>query len=176
VGRLSFEKGHDVLLRAFAQLRGRGCAARLVIVGDGPERGALEKLAAELGLGGDVLMPGYVPEMERHLRSFDLFVLPSRTEGSPVVLQEALRASLPIVATAVGGVPATLSDGRAGQLVPPEDTEALTEALVALATDAGRRLQLGAAARAAAEALPSTAGMARRYTAVYREVLGSQAA
>lgn len=128
-GRLSLEKGFDVLLTALTRLHRRGIDARLVVVGEGPERRALEAQARELGVAGALLMPGYMEDASRLMSAFDAVAIPSRSEGLPVVLLEALFAAVPVVATRVGEMPAVLQ--RCGALLPigPDDPEALAEVL-----------------------------------------------
>lgn len=126
VARLIRAKGCDLLLDAVARMAaGRWCVA---VVGDGPEREALHRQALQLGIADRVRFLGQVPEAERVMSAFDAFVLSSRTEGTPMVLFEAMAAELPVVAHAVGGVPDVLDDG-AGRLVPAGDAAALAAAM-----------------------------------------------
>ena len=129
VGRLSPEKGTDVMLRALGELRQRGIPATLVVAGEGPERGALEKLRDELGLTEVVRLVGQVEDVNAIYRHADVVVLPSHSEGLPNTLLEALRADRPVVASAVGAIPAVLSDPEAGVLVPPNDPVRLAEGI-----------------------------------------------
>ena len=110
VGRLSGEKGADVMVRALAQLP-VGIGA--VFIGDGPQRAALVELANELGVSARITWAGRVPDAGRCMAAFDAFALSSRTEGTPMVLFEAMAARVPIVATAVGGVPDVVSQTEA---------------------------------------------------------------
>lgn len=126
VGRLSREKGLDVLVRAVPHLTESDPA--LAIVGDGPQRQQVQKLADELGVAHRLDWCGRVPDAAPLFRAFDLFVLSSRTEGTPMVVFEAMAAGVPVVATRVGGVPDQVST-RTGYLVPPEDPVALAQAL-----------------------------------------------
>ncbi len=125
VGRLSREKGPDLALRAIPSLPGD---VRLSFIGDGPERDRLHHLAGELGVSDRVRWHGPIAGAGVLLGAFDALLLSSRTEGTPMVLFEALVASVPVVATAVGGIPAALPGG-AGELVDPESPLALAEAL-----------------------------------------------
>lgn len=151
--RLEPQKGHAVLLEAVARLpRGRGPKLRLVCLGDGRLRSALQLQAQQLGLGETVLFPGYCPQIEDWLTVADLFVLPSLYEGLPLSVMEAAAAGCTIVATAVDGTPELLADGRDGLLVPPGDPEALAQALLRLIADAGLRKALGEHARQRARA------------------------
>lgn len=129
VGRLSREKGIDLLLYAFHRHFGREPGTRLVIVGDGPLRGELAALAEQLGLADRVLFAGYTSAVERYYEIADLFVLPSRTEGLPMVILEAMQAGLPVVCTLVGGIPEVIDNGINGICVPPGDSDALGRAM-----------------------------------------------
>lgn len=165
VGRLSHEKGVDVLLHAWPLLQQQVPAAELLLAGDGPARTALEAQVLALGLGRAVHLLGAVSDPERVLRAADAAALPSRTEGLPVALLEAMASGLPVVATAVGGTPEVL-DGDTGQLVPPEDPPALARALA----QALRAPEAHAAAlrgRARIESLHGAAAVAARHLALY---------
>jgi glycosyltransferase involved in cell wall biosynthesis len=121
IGRLSPEKGYDILLRAISEVSESVPEIRLVILGEGGERGYLEVEVKRLGLEGKVLMPGYVANASRFLPLFKVFVLSSITEGLPMVILEAMLAGVPIIATRVGGIPEMLDNGKAGALVAPYD-------------------------------------------------------
>lgn len=135
VGRFSFEKGPDVMVRAFAMMQDQ--AAHLCLVGDGSLLQETRALAASLGVSERVHFVGAVPDASVVYRAFDAFALSSRTEGTPMVLLEAAMAGVPIVATAVGGVPDVLVDGG-GSLVPSDDDAALARALDETLADAPR--------------------------------------
>jgi glycosyltransferase involved in cell wall biosynthesis len=126
VGRLSREKGPDLFLDALERMRDESWQA--VVVGDGRDRAALTARAARLSAGDRIRWAGMVPDAARYLPAFDLLVLSSRTEGTPIVLFEAMAAGVPLVAAAVGGVPDVLSAAEA-RLVPPEDPSALADAM-----------------------------------------------
>ena len=146
VGRLSPEKGPDVLLRAMT-LTG-GLQARVSYLGDGPARASLEAQKREMIAGesldsDQVRFHGSVPEAGRLLKAFDLLVLSSRTEGTPMILFEAMDAEVPVVATRVGGVPDVVTREEA-ILVPTEDAEALAcgiRGVLDNPVDAGQRVQ-----------------------------------
>jgi glycosyltransferase involved in cell wall biosynthesis len=144
VGRLSHEKGQADLIRAFSSVRDR---ARLVIVGDGPDRPSLERFTRTLGLEDAVTFAGMRANVAPFYAMADAFVLPSLSEGSPNALLEAMACSLPIVATRVGGVPEIASDGATALLVPPRQPLAMAGAIVRLLDDRALGAQLGAAAR-----------------------------
>lgn len=125
VGRLSHEKGADVLLRAADIVRS---GAIWLVIGDGPERGSLERSARSFGLEAVVRWHGARPDAPQLMPAFDVLALSSRTEGTPMVLFEAMAAGIPIVASAVGGVPAVV-DAETAILVSPERPAELADAI-----------------------------------------------
>lgn len=137
VGRLVHRKGADVLIDAAAQARARGVPAELAIVGDGPERQALEALVADRGLGAAIRFHGALDEtsVAAVLRQSSVLVVPSFSEGLPVVIMEAMASGLPVVASAVDGIPELVRDGETGTLVPPGDPERLADAILTLLHD-----------------------------------------
>jgi glycosyltransferase involved in cell wall biosynthesis len=147
VGRLVPIKRVDLILRAMAAARRRRVPVRLVIVGDGPCRSSLERLAERLGINDIVSFLGFVPDAGAVAAAADLAVLASDNEGTPVWLIEAAAARRPAVATLVGGVPDVIVPGT-GVLAPRGDAIALAEGIEQLARDAELRAQLGARARA----------------------------
>jgi glycosyltransferase involved in cell wall biosynthesis len=149
VSRLDPEKNPLLLLDVLRELRGDDPRWRMVVAGDGPLRGAMERRIAELGLDGAVALPGEVPngpELWDLYRRSQAFLHVSFTEGLPQVLFEAQAAGIPVVATAVGGVAEALGDGSRGLLIPPDDAGAAVAALRRLADDEGTRRQLVTAA------------------------------
>src|SRR5262249_45368506 len=138
VGRLSREKGHAVLIRAFSGLlrHDHRLRAKLVLVGDGPERRRLQRAAVSFGVEDCVVFTGQVGDVRPYYKAADVLVLPSYTEGSPNVLLEAMAAGLPVVATAVGGVPEIVTDGESALLTPPGDSQRMAAAMSALLNDA----------------------------------------
>ena len=148
VGRLSREKGHADLLRSFARLRAMnpGRDLRLVIVGEGPELDGLRQLRTSLGLDAVVVFTGQQSVVRPYYAMSDVFVLPSHSEGSPNVLLEAMDARLPVVATAVGGVPEIATHERDALLVPARDSLAMANALNRVLVDEGLRERLKLAA------------------------------
>lgn len=167
IGRLGREKGADVLIDSLRRLAERDIVVS--IVGDGRERRALERLVAANGLDGIVRFHGMVPDAARLVRAFDVVVLSSRTEGTPIVLLEALAAGVPVIASRVGGIPDVVTE-REALLVPPEQPDLLASALAAVL-----RAPRSAAARATrARARLATVGAVDpwlgRYEALYREV------
>jgi glycosyltransferase involved in cell wall biosynthesis len=164
VSRLTAQKGIDVALRALPRVREQVPGAWLVVLGEGPDRAALEALAAELGVADAVHFPGRVPDVAAWLRRADVLVHPARWEGFGLALLEAMLSSLPVVASRVSSIPEIVAEGETGLLVPPDDPEALAGALVAVLRDPGG---LGAAGLARARAEFSVSRMAERTLAVY---------
>ncbi len=147
VANLRLQKGYPDLLRA-ALL---AADIRVVAVGQGPLESEVRALHRELDLGDRVILTGYVPDAVRTMAAFDLFTLASLHEGLPVALMDALVMGLPVVATAVGGIPEAVRHGTEGLLVPPGRPEALAAAWQELAADPDRRSTMAAAATAAGE-------------------------
>ncbi len=165
IGRLTEEKGFDLLVAATRRLVARDAPVEVVIAGEGPERDRL--LAAAEGL--PVELAGHVDDAGTFLATLDVFCLPSRWEGLPFALLEAMMSGLPCVASAVGDVAAAV-DGAA-VLVPAGDVTALDAALEGLAHDPAERARLGDAGRRRAVERLSVAAMAAATAAVYDEVL-----
>jgi glycosyltransferase involved in cell wall biosynthesis len=145
LGRMTEIKRVDDLLRIFADLRGRGVDAVLVLVGDGPNRSGLERLARELGIAGSVRFTGFRSDVGSIFRACDAVALTSANEGTPVSLIEALAARCAVVTTDVGGAADVVDHGRAGILVPPGDLPAFADVLAELARSPERRRELGEA-------------------------------
>ena len=162
VARLSREKGVDVLLEAVARV---DVGVDLLVAGDGPERAALEHQRAARGLQGRVHFLGAVePEVVAALhRGALLLACPSRWEGLPLVCLEAMAAGRAVVATGVDGTPDAVEDGGTGLLVPPDDPQALADALAALLRDPDRRQRFGARGHARVRAEFTWDTVARRY-------------
>ena len=165
VMRLSAEKNPTGLLAAFAQVAQDSPLAWLVLVGDGPQREEIERLARELKLTDRMRLLGARPDVENIYPIFDCFVLPSLTEGLPLALLEAMACQCPIIASRVGQIPAVLEDLPAS-LVAAGDTPGLAQAMRESMRSRGRL----AALRQRVEARYSVARMALDYAAVYREL------
>jgi glycosyltransferase involved in cell wall biosynthesis len=159
IARFQEKKGLDVLLDACGILRDRGVPVHLQLIGDGPERPALEERIARLRLDGLVELPGRMPQeaVARALAAAHCFVMPCRRDrtgdmdGIPTVFMEALATGRPVVSCAVSGVPELVRDGDTGLLVPPDDPVALADAIARLAADPALRARLGASGRALVE-------------------------
>jgi glycosyltransferase involved in cell wall biosynthesis len=147
VGRMTAVKRTDDVVRALRGLVDRGVDAYLCLVGDGPDRDHLERYAHELGVVKRCLFVGYQEDVARFYSAIDALLLPSVNEGTPVSVIEALAAQRPAVATRVGGTPDVIRDGVDGFLVEVGDANALSDRLAELASDPGRRAQMGADGR-----------------------------
>jgi glycosyltransferase involved in cell wall biosynthesis len=173
IGRLSREKAHVDLIIAFAELRrlAPDIDAKLMIVGDGPERRAIEDAARAADLSERVKMMGHQSDVASYYRAADVFVLPSHSEGSPYVLLEAMTAGAPIVATSVGGVPEMVTHDETALLVPPRDPQAMAASLARLLKDAqlARRLTSNASKLVATRYSPER--YARSMFEIYRDVV-----
>jgi glycosyltransferase involved in cell wall biosynthesis len=173
VGRLVEQKGVDILLQALSRLRFSGQDLALEIIGDGPERSALQKMTASLGLENRVYFRGQLAPETVHERRIgaDFFVLPSRFEGLPGALLEAFGDALPAVVTRVSGSEDVV-DAETGWIVPPEDPKALAAALSsAIALGRHGLQQMGAAAREKALRQYDMEFVAARYEKLFRELL-----
>lgn len=173
VARLRDVKQLDVLLRACALVRQRGVTFRCAIVGEGPERPALEALRARLGVEDVVEMPGAAEQND--IRAWwqraSIATLSSRSEGMPVSLMEAAACGVPAVAPAVGGIAELIDDGVTGRVTRPHDAHALAEGLIELLVDAPLRTRMRIAARARAERHFSRAHQISRLLQLWSAIL-----
>ncbi|MCB9679947.1 MAG: glycosyltransferase [Alphaproteobacteria bacterium] len=171
-GRMVPIKGQRFLVDAVAALRDRGIDARLTILGDGPERAALDAQVAELGLGDRVHLPGSVDDVADRLAGADLFVLPSLSEAMPMALLEAAAAGLPLLVTTGGGGPTLLRAGAGGEAVAPGDAGALADAIARVARlSVTERRALGEASRRTVLDRFDIDATAAAYEALYRRHL-----
>jgi len=171
VGRLSREKDHLTLLDAVNQIRQAGVVVpHLVVAGEGPERLRIEERIRALGLETFVSMIGQVPSAAPYYRGADVAVLSSRTEGSPNALLEAMATRVPVVATAVGGIPEIVQDRNSALLVPPGDRESLARAITEVLTVGGIANQLTVRAHHLVETVYSPESRAQRLMGLYRSV------
>jgi len=171
VGRLSGEKGFDVLIRSAHALVSRGLDVQLVIVGEGSERANLEQLARELTMSDRVRLPGWQADVRPYFEAMDVFALSSLREGLPNVLLEAMALEVPVVSTRVNGVPRLVQDGRNGFLVNAADLEGLTTALTGLLKNEGLRQLFRTAGRRTVETRYSFATRMQRLKRLYDELL-----
>ncbi|OBR65070.1 glycosyl transferase [Paenibacillus oryzae] len=171
VCRLVPAKGLDVLLRACAELKKRGCPFVLHIIGDGPVRNELEQLAQSLDLYDDIIFYGYMLHPEEFMPFFDVFVLPSRAEAFGSVFAEAALCWLALVGTNVGGISEQIQDGVNGLLVPVEDHDALADALEKVVSDPIFRHNLARAAWDKAKKAYSLQRVIAQLQKVYTNIL-----
>jgi glycosyltransferase involved in cell wall biosynthesis len=171
IGRLSREKGVDVFIQAAALVLREVPETRFVVVGDGPDRAALEGLTTELGINKSVEFLGRRDDMPGVYASLDVMVSASRQEGSPMALLEGMASSVPLIATPVGEVPALVENNVTGALVPVEDGEALATELIVMLRDSNRRERLAAAGLERIERDFSAARMTADYLAVYEKTV-----
>jgi glycosyltransferase involved in cell wall biosynthesis len=171
VGRLSEEKGFDVLLRAAHRLLREGHDLGVVVAGEGEARPGLEALIAELGLGDRARLLGHQTDVKGLFEAMDLFVLSSRREGLPNVVLEALALEVPVVATRVAGVPRLIRDGENGVLVDPGSADDLARGMGRLLRDAGARARVAAAGRRTVVERFSFTNRMRKVRGVYDALL-----
>jgi len=167
---ISKQKGLTHLLDAACTVVTAEPRARFVVAGDGPLRADLERKASSLGLGDRFRFLGYRSDIPELIASLDLYVLPSLWEGLPLALLEALAMGKPIVATSVGGNPEVVEDGVQGRLVPPGDSVALADAILALLRDDEFRASVGPVNRAKFERQFSVQAMVRAHEALYSAI------
>jgi len=174
VGRLVAVKDYPTLLSAFARLKSihrNPAGLRLILVGDGPERDACLRQAAELGICDQLWLPGDRKDIAEWLRAFDVFVLPSLGEGISNTILEAMASGLPVITTRVGGNPELVREGENGMLFSPRDTEQLAQLLLAYSQDDAARIHAGKLARDRIEHDFVIERMTANYSRVYDDLL-----
>jgi len=174
VGRLAWEKGVDLFLYAATRVLPEFPGAKFVVYGEGADRAKLEALIGELGIGDHASLAGRREDMPATYASLDVMVSASRQEGLPMAILEGMATGLPLVGSAVGEVPSLVRNGQTGILVPPEDIEALTAAILTLLRDAAERSRLGAGARQLIQDEFSAARMTADYIRVYEEAIAAR--
>jgi glycosyltransferase involved in cell wall biosynthesis len=170
VGRLAAQKGPLDFVRAAAVAHARFPDAYFVLIGDGPLRGEVEKLAGDLGISNSLMLAGHRPDAPMLTEVFDVAVIASVSEGSSLTAMEAMAWGKPVAGTAVGGVREVVVDGETGILVPPGEAQALGEAVASLLADPERARALGEAGRRRVEREFSLARMIERTEEVYLAV------
>ncbi|WP_107689192.1 glycosyltransferase [Coprothermobacter proteolyticus] len=171
VGRFSPQKNHRLLLEAFSLASAEYPKLKLWLVGDGELRPLVEEMAQKLGLGDRILFLGIRSDVHKLLEQADIFVLSSDWEGMPLSILEAMAAGKPVVATAVGGVPELVENGLTGLLVPPDNANALAEALLLLAKHPELRQVMGQNGQKKAIDCFDISRTAREYEALYCKLL-----
>lgn len=176
VGRLVEVKNYPSLIKAMAIVRDRYPNTKLFLAGEGPERNKLEPLISELALEQNVTLLGRRDDVPALMKLYDIFVLPSFSEGLSNTLLEAMASGTPVVASRVGGNGEIVAEGISGYLYPSDDSQALSEVLVNLVADECKRTQMGRQARQHIEDNFSIASMVANYEATYLQLLPPQGA
>jgi glycosyltransferase involved in cell wall biosynthesis len=176
VGAFSAEKGHALLIEAFARLRRESGNCRLVLAGDGPLRAQLGRQAKEAGVGAEIIFAGFVSDVDSVYRAGDLFVFPSLHEGAGTSLLRAMAFGLPVLALARGGVSEIITHGRNGVLVQKANADALAQAAAAMLRDMELRGRLSRAAREAVASKYSADRMSDATARIFEELISGSAA
>ncbi len=174
VGRLVEVKNYPSLIKAMAIVRDQYPNTKLFLAGEGPERNTLEPLIAELALEQNVTLLGRRDDVPALMKLYDIFVLPSFSEGLSNTLLEAMASGTPVVASKVGGNGEIVAEGLSGYLYPSNDCQALAEVLIKLVADTSKRSQIGKQARQHIEDNFSIASMVANYEAIYLQLLCPQ--
>ena len=173
VGRVVYQKGFDLAMRALSGLKDLEWI--WTIAGDGPQMAALKAMAEEFGIGGRVHFTGWLSseQLKEQYATANVFLFPSRHEGMPNVVLEAMASGLPVIASHIAGNEELVVDGETGRLVPPEDADALREALKPFLVEARMREGMGGAARRRVEASFSWGSVAQKYENIIRRSVGN---
>ena len=173
-GRLEPQKGLDLLLAALPAVLAAEPDTRVLILGEGPDRAALEQQARELGVREHVTLPGHRSDVGRWLKAADIFVLPSRWEGMPNVVLEAMAAGVPVIATAVEGIEELIDSEVTGIVVPAGETGALAAAMIRLLRQSEKRSELALRAQSHVKERFTVEAVGAEYQRLYRRLLASQ--
>lgn len=168
VARLDPVKNQAMMLEAFSRFHQQCPDSWLLMVGDGPDRAMLERLASDLGIGSRTLFTGFINEPVNHLSLMDVFLLSSHTEGTSMTLLEAMSLGIPSIVTEVGGNPEIIGNRKNGLLVLPDAPESLCDAMVELYDDVALRKRLESGALEVFESRFSAQAMVSSYMNVYR--------
>ena len=168
VARLTREKNHKRLLRAFSEFLKGGNEGKLVLIGDGPEHGALVQLAAQLGIGSKIHFLGHQKEARKLYRLFDVFCLVSENEGLPMALLEAMAARVPVVVSNVGEMPDVVGKVSSEVIVQPHNVEGMAQAIESLYLNQKMRNELAEKGRDVVEIYYSSEAMAHKYLNLYQ--------
>jgi len=170
VSRLDPVKNQEMMLEAFARCLETCPGSVLVMVGDGPDREKLERLANSLGVSGNIRFTGFINQPAQHLALMDCFLLSSHTEGTSMTLLESMSLAIPAVVTNVGGNPEIVKGGETGLLVPGGDTEQFASEMIRLQQSPELRRRLGQKARERFQERFSVEAMAERYLNLYQQL------
>lgn len=174
VGRLHPQKGLSDLLAAMPEIRDHFPSVRLLLVGQGELADVLAQEAQMLGISNEIVFAGQRTDVTRVLATLDVFVLPSRWEGLPNAVLEAMAAGLPVVATKVGGVSEAVIDGMTGLLVPPSDPGSLAQSTIKLLHDTDLRCRMGQAGQDYVRAHFDIGNMVKQTEALYQELVAEK--
>lgn len=171
LGRLVWQKGFEYFLHAIPEILREIPDARFILVGDGPLRPELERLAVELGEGDKIIFAGYRSDVRDVLAALDIVVIPSVLEGFPMITLEAMAMAKPIVAAKIDGITEQITDGINGILTPPKDSSAIAQAIITLINNRGKAKAMGLAARKKVEQEFSVDKMVAETEKVYLSLL-----
>lgn len=174
MGRLEVVKGCDVFLKAAEKLYDQGVDCFFIIAGEGPERESLEHFVVESGLEKNVCFCGFCSEPSKLFSVLDLYILPSRSEGIPLTLLEAMAVGVPVVATRVGGVPEVLTDGKDGILVASEDPDVLEQAIRDVLSNRKETAKRAANARITIDKMFNQKKWIKKIEDLYHEIVESK--
>ena len=174
VGRLTWGKGFEVLIKAIQPIIKAVPEAKILIVGDGPLKGKLERMGEMLNVNSNLIFSGFRNDVRSLLSAIDVFVLPSFAEGFPMITLEAMAMLKPIIATNIDGITEQITDGKHGILVPPGDPDALSKAIMGLINDKQLAKNMGTEARKRVEKEFSVEKMVAETEKVYQSLCGRQ--
>lgn len=174
VGRLSSEKGYNYLLQACSVVVKKMPTLKIIIVGDGPERTFLKKLAQNMGLGKAVFFTGFLERIEDWLSIMDIFVISSKTEGSPLVLLEAMAAGLPVIATKVGEIPNILTHHQNGILIDYGNVKDLSDSILYLLNNLIKAKEMAVAGRKLVEQEYNVVKWIQQIESIYLNLLNKK--
>ncbi|MFA6010974.1 MAG: glycosyltransferase [Desulfobacteraceae bacterium] len=174
IGRFSTEKGYNYLIESFNLLLKKGVDSRLILIGEGHERGRLEQLIKHYKLEDKVELTGYRENARKYIPDFDVYAISSLTEGLPITLLEAMQARTPVVATSVGGIPEVIQHLEEGLLVDPCDPAAMAEAFLLLNNDPLYSKELADKAYNKMVKTYSSRTMANKYLTLYSDVINKR--
>jgi glycosyltransferase involved in cell wall biosynthesis len=171
IGRFSQEKGLSYFIDGLARLKNQGFSVRAMLIGDGPLRSQIEVLALQHGVRDLTIFTGFQGDVSKFMPAMDIFVLPSLSEGTPMVLLEAMGSGIPVVASAVGGIPRILESGVNGILVPPRQPEEIAAAVAQIVENKMLSTRLSKMARETVEKSFNVHQWVRKIESEYTKVI-----
>ncbi|RWX50751.1 Glycosyl transferases group 1, partial [Candidatus Electrothrix marina] len=174
VGRLSIEKGLTYLIKAGERLAQAGVPFYIFVIGDGPQEEEIQQIVTEYGLEEKIIFVGFQKDVSALLPAFDIFLLPSLTEGTSMALLEAMACGLPVIATAVGGTPNVIISEENGILVPSKSPEAIVQAVIRLVENKELCQRMGHAALQTIESEYSLHSWLKKIDDIYTVVIQSK--